>query len=140
MSITHGTVRGLGARRSAAPFAGTQNACVRRGAWLLCLLASALLVSAGVVAAGASRFERTAQAQLVRDIVGNPFQPNSTKRRKWTPAVLRHAKALYQGENTVTELHNALVKMGEAELAEHFETHPHHPKGCWVVDYILGKE
>jgi hypothetical protein len=28
---------------------------------------------------------------------------------------------------------------GHAELADHFREEQHHPKGCWVLDLVLGK-
>jgi hypothetical protein len=36
-------------------------------------------------------------------------------------------------------LHDALLEAGCGELADHF-TEPRHPKGCWALDVILGKE
>jgi hypothetical protein len=35
-------------------------------------------------------------------------------------------------------LHDALLEAGHAELAEAFRE-PMHPKGCWALDLILGK-
>lgn len=36
-------------------------------------------------------------------------------------------------------LHDALLEAGHVGLAEHFRD-PEHPKGCWAMDMILGKE
>jgi hypothetical protein len=83
--------------------------------------------------------ERTVQAQLLRDICGNLFKPHSRSAR-WSPAVLRHAKAQYSDNHSVTALGKALADAGRTELSEHFTEQPAHPKGCWVVDLILGKE
>ncbi len=35
---------------------------------------------------------------------------------------------------------DALLEAGHAELAEHFQKESWHPKGCWVVDLVLGKK
>lgn len=83
--------------------------------------------------------EKLAQVLLVRDVCGNPFRTNHL-RKTWPPNIVKLAKAHYSGENNATALHAALLKAGEAELAEHFEANHPHPKGCWVVDQILGKQ
>jgi hypothetical protein len=37
-------------------------------------------------------------------------------------------------------LHDALLDAGLTDLAEHFtDTSAWHPKGCWVIDAVLGK-
>jgi hypothetical protein len=83
--------------------------------------------------------EKVLQARLVRDICGNSFQPYSGSTR-WPANVLRLAKAHYADSNSTTALGKALADAGRAELSEHFTEQPSHPKGCWVVDLILGKE
>jgi hypothetical protein len=50
------------------------------------------------------------------------------------------ADSLYEGQDCAFALHDALLEAGHAELAEHFREEKAHPKGCWVVDMILGKE
>jgi hypothetical protein len=36
-------------------------------------------------------------------------------------------------------LDDALTEAGHQELAEHFRKEERHPKGCWILDMILGK-
>jgi hypothetical protein len=50
------------------------------------------------------------------------------------------AESLYAGQDCSFALHDALLEAGHAELAEHFREETSHPKGCWVVDLILGKK
>jgi hypothetical protein len=44
---------------------------------------------------------------------------------------------MYAGEDRSFALHDALLEAGHAELADHFRAKDH-PKGCWVLDLILG--
>lgn len=85
--------------------------------------------------------------------------------RGWFPAprphipadVERLAEAVYEGEDCTFALHDALLEAGMEEMAEHFKTclcNPpcrdridyncgafrNHPKGCWAVDAVLGKD
>jgi hypothetical protein len=76
---------------------------------------------------------------LLRHIIGNPFRPYPAPAH-WPAAVIQLAEALYAGEDCGFALHDALVEAGHAELAEHFRHAQWHPKGCWVVDLILGKK
>jgi hypothetical protein len=82
--------------------------------------------------------ERRNQAGLVRHIRGNPFhrrpQPSS-----WSSPIVKLAEAIYAGEDCSFALHDALLEAGHPELAEHFKDKDH-PKGCWVLDLLLGKE
>jgi hypothetical protein len=80
---------------------------------------------------------RKAQATLVRDIFGNPFRSSATP-EALSSTVAQLARAQYQGEQCAFALHDALLEGGHTELAEHFRE-PIHPKGCWALDLILGK-
>lgn len=82
--------------------------------------------------------ERAVQASLLRHLVGNPFTPQSV--RPHVPeVVLRLAEALYTDTDCASQLHDALIDAGLPELAAHY-TEPWHPKGCWALDVILGRE
>ena len=50
------------------------------------------------------------------------------------------ALALYQQQDCAFALHDALLDASHTELAEHFRQEEKHPKGCFVVDWILGKK
>jgi hypothetical protein len=78
------------------------------------------------------------QAVLVRHIFGNPFRPYSAP-PFWPATVTALAEALHNGEDCHYALADALMEMGQMKLAEHFKQ-TWHPKGCWAMDVILGKE
>jgi hypothetical protein len=80
---------------------------------------------------------RTIICDLLRHIAGNPFR---SYRRVWPFTVVQLAESLYDGQDFVFALHDALLEAGHTELAEHFREEKSHPKGCWVVDMILSKE
>jgi hypothetical protein len=82
--------------------------------------------------------EEKVQADLLRHIFGNPFRPY-TAPPSWPSTVVQLAESLYGGQDCAFALHDALLEAGHAELAEHFREEKSHPKGCWVVDLILGK-
>jgi hypothetical protein len=76
---------------------------------------------------------------LLRHIFGNPFRPYPSP-PSWPSTVVQLAESLYAGQDCAFALHDALLEAGHAELAEHFRQETWHPKGCWVMDVILGKE
>lgn len=81
--------------------------------------------------------EQIAISVLLRHIVGNPFRPNPAP-PFWPSSVVKLAEALYAGEDGSFALRDALLEAGHADLAGHF-TEKDHPKGCWAVDFILGR-
>jgi hypothetical protein len=89
--------------------------------------------------ADAERAEQSAQCQLLRHIIGNPFRPYPAP-PSWPSTVVQLAESLYAGQDCAFALHDALLDAGHAELAEHFREEQQHPKGCWVLDLLLGKE
>jgi hypothetical protein len=101
---------------------------------------------AGNIAKAATRIARrediawAVQSSLLRDIFGNPFRPYP-KPPSWSSTVVQLAESLYQGNNDCRlPLSDALEEAGHVELADHFRKEEWHPKGCWVVDLVLGKE
>jgi hypothetical protein len=81
---------------------------------------------------------RRQQAELLRHIAGNPFRP--VAKREFVPtAVVQLAEAIYDGDDCAFALHDALLESGQTELAEHFRTEGGHPKGCHMLDSLLGK-
>lgn len=82
--------------------------------------------------------ERNSQAVLLRHIIGNPFRSLLVP-PYWPSTVAALATALYDGEECHYALADALMEAGHVELAEHFQE-PEHPKGCWALDVILGKQ
>jgi hypothetical protein len=77
------------------------------------------------------------QAELLRHLFRSPMK--SLPRLAPLPGpVMQLAEALYAGQEVAFALHDALLDAGQADLSEHFRT-PAHPKGCWAVDWLLGK-
>jgi hypothetical protein len=72
------------------------------------------------------------------EIIGNPFRPHPAP-PSWPAAVVSLAEAVYKGADATFALHDALLEAGHPDLAAHFHAEQWHPKGCWVVDLLLGK-
>jgi hypothetical protein len=88
--------------------------------------------------------ESAHQADLVRDIFGNPFRPVTFDPTWRTPTVQAVAWSIYQDRrfSEVGVLGDALEDAGctcEAIL-DHLHLPGEHVLGCWVVDRILGLE
>ena len=83
------------------------------------------------------------QAEILRDVTGNPFRPVTLDPPWLTPAVVSLARTIYDERafGRVPELANALVKAGctNRDILEHCRSGGPHVRGCWVVDLILGK-
>jgi len=128
----------LAARNDAvlqAPSGGAAQVAARDPRWAAAWTA----VGASKIAAwaAAKNSERSEQAALLREMVGNPFrEPPATG--PWPADVVALAEALYRGEGDHFALCDALAALGHPELAEHFGS-PSHPRGCWALDLILGK-
>ncbi len=88
--------------------------------------------------------EQEAQAQLLRDIVGNPFEPVWTDPVWLTEDVVDQARNTYDGRTfgRLPALADALEDAGceSAELLGHLRGPEPHARGCWALDLILGKE
>jgi hypothetical protein len=78
------------------------------------------------------------QAAICREIIGNPFRPVSLPVQP-TPALQQIAQGVCSGTVPVAMLESALVGFGLKQLADHFRSGMH-PKGCWALDLLLGKE
>jgi hypothetical protein len=116
------------ARIAAGPEAfGAAKNTARNAAWALAKAAGNPIWMA----------ERQEQTELLREIVGNPFRMPSLP-LMWPPKVSILARAAYAGEDQREALRDALSAAGLGEWAEHFQQLAH-PKGCWVLDVILGK-
>lgn len=80
---------------------------------------------------------RRRQADLLREIVGDPFTTPPTG--DWASTVCQLAEALHAGEDCAFALHDALLDMGRSDLDEHFQPGGEHPRGCWAVELIRGE-
>ena len=93
----------------------------------------------GTVLAG----EELAQADLLRDIVGDPFAPKLVSPAWLTAEVVGLAQVIYDDRtfNRLGALADALEAVGctEYDVLEHCRRPGEHVRGCWAVDLILGK-
>ncbi|VTS04832.1 hypothetical protein [Tuwongella immobilis] len=94
--------------------------------------------------------ERAAQCQLLRDIVGNPFRPVAIYPILITPEIAQIAQIAYQERTFPTgtlyaprlaALADALETTGctDAEILTHCRNAETHVRGCWVIDWVMGK-
>jgi hypothetical protein len=83
--------------------------------------------------------EQSQQAALLRHIVGNPFCPFPAPDH-WPSTMFQLAYALSNGEDCSFALHDALLEAGHTEMAGHFRQEARHPKGCWALDLLTGRE
>jgi hypothetical protein len=91
-----------------------------------------------------------AQADLLRDILGNPFRPVAVSSAWLTPQVVAVAQAAYDQREPpagtldvarLAVLADALEEAGctDQTVLDHLRGPGPHVRGCWVVDLILGK-
>jgi hypothetical protein len=97
------------------------------------------------------RAERSAQAGLLRDLLGNPFRPAAPCPAWRAPQVVALAQAAYDQRELPSGtlsparlgvLADALEEAGcaDAELLGHLRGTGPHVRGCWALDLILGKK
>jgi hypothetical protein len=87
--------------------------------------------------------ESTFQAELLRDIVGNPFRPVAFEPIPLTSQAVALAQAIYE-ERRFAELPmlaDALEEAGctQASLLAHLRSGSEHVRGCWALDSVMGK-
>jgi len=99
-------------------------------------------------AAVAARFDNVEaefahQADLVRDLFGNPFRPVKFDPRWRTSDAVALADAMYRSRDfgPMPVLADALEEAGctNADVLAHCRGDGPHVRGCWVVDLVLGK-
>jgi hypothetical protein len=82
-------------------------------------------------------------AELVRDIYGNPFHYHSLDPAWLTSTVTALARGMYESRDfgAMPILADALQDAGcdSAEVLDHCRGPGPHVRGCWVVDLVLGK-
>ncbi len=88
--------------------------------------------------------EGTAQADLLRDLFGNPFRPLAFDSRWRTADVLGLARGIYEDRafERLPLLADALMDAGcdSEDTLSHCRGPGPHVRGCWVVDLVLGEE
>jgi hypothetical protein len=84
-----------------------------------------------------------AQAELLRDIFGNPFRPVAFSEPWRTDTAVSLARQMYESRDfsAMPILANALQDAGcsSAEILDHCRGCGPHGRGCWVVDLVLGR-
>lgn len=87
--------------------------------------------------------EYAAQADLIRDVFGNPFRSVVFELEWRTEAVVALAAGMYEGRNfaPMPVLADALEDAGCSDevILAHCRGPGPHVRGCWVVDAALGK-
>lgn len=85
--------------------------------------------------------ERKIQAALLREVVGNPFQPQTIPYLQWARDLANeiYLSASFQ---RLPRLANALKEAGcnNAKILGHCWLPGPHVRGCWVVDLVLGQK
>ena len=93
---------------------------------------------------GARMEEQPAQADLLRDIFGNPFRPIEFHPSWRSETAVTLASAIYEERafDRMSILADALEEAGcdHAEMLTHCRGSGPHVRGCWVVDLVLGKK
>jgi hypothetical protein len=91
--------------------------------------------------------ERTAQAELLRDLFGNPFRPipmDPAWLRWGEGSVPKIAQAIYDERcfGDLPVLADALEDAGctAMDILTHCRHPGEHVRGCWVIDLLLGKQ
>jgi len=87
---------------------------------------------------------RRVLAALLREQFGNPFQPVVFDARWRTADVMGLARGIYEDRkfDRLPILGDALMDAGcdNDEIIAHCRGGDRHVRGCWVVDFVLGKE
>jgi hypothetical protein len=90
------------------------------------------------------RDECHSQAELVRDIFGNPFRPAAFAPEWRTDTAVSLAEQMYGSRDfgAMPILADALQDAGcdTGDILHHCRGEGLHVRGCWVVDLVLGKE
>jgi hypothetical protein len=88
--------------------------------------------------------ESSAQANLLRDIFGNPFRPVTFAPEWRTDTAIALARQMYESREfgAMPILADALLVAGcdTEDILAHCRGDGPHVRGCWVVDLVLGKE
>jgi hypothetical protein len=124
-------------KRLAAEYAATR-AAMPGGAWEAACSALADAARAG------KRADMWAwQAEMLRDIFGNPFRPVKLEPAWRTVNVIDLARGIYgdRAFERMPILADALEDAGctNAAILEHCRSGPSHVRGCWAVDLLLEK-
>jgi hypothetical protein len=136
--------RAVGAAKAASVVASRSASGAAEGvAWA----AARLLAAGDGLPYPDERAEWRVQADLLREIVGNPFRPVAVEPRwlAWNDATVpKLAQQVYDGRRwqDFPVLADALEDAGcdDEQVLGHCRRLGGHVRGCWVLDLLLGKE
>jgi hypothetical protein len=101
-----------------------------------------IVTSASEIATYAAA-ERLAQADLIREIFGNPFRPVAFDPAWHTDTAVSLSRTMYEARefSAMPILADALQDAGcdHKAILDHCRGPGPHVRGCWVVDLVLGK-
>ncbi len=87
--------------------------------------------------------EGIAQCDLLYDVIGNPFHEPGLVNAWRTPPVVALAKVIFaeRAFSKLPELAELLEQAGckNADILQHCRDTKEHARGCWALDYLLGK-
>jgi hypothetical protein len=87
--------------------------------------------------------EKARQADLIREVLGNPFRPVAISPAWLTSDALALARQMYDAceFGGMPILADALQDAGcdNADVLDHCREPGEHARGCWVIDLLLGK-
>jgi hypothetical protein len=93
----------------------------------------------------APALSRPEQGKIIRDVIGNPFRPITFSPSWRTDTAVSLARMMYEsrGFSAMPILADALQDAGceNADILDHCrDPNAAHVRGCWVVDWVLGKQ
>ncbi|HEY8505395.1 MAG TPA: hypothetical protein VIL46_12500 [Gemmataceae bacterium] len=87
--------------------------------------------------------QRAEQAELLRDLIGNPFRPVAFDAAEVSPSIQAFARAVYRLRrfDQLPRLADALERSVPAppDVLSHCQGKGPHARGCWALDLVLGK-
>jgi hypothetical protein len=93
---------------------------------------------------GPQEWYKVERVLLLHDIFGNPFQPITPDPSWLTPNVTALAQSIYDNRSfdRLPALTDALEEAGctNADILSHSRWPGPHVRGCWALDFVLGKE
>jgi hypothetical protein len=88
--------------------------------------------------------EGIAQCDLLYDLFSNPFRPPALDPAWRTPPVVKLADTIFRERafSKLPELAKLLEQAGCKcpEILQHFRNNKEHVRGCWALDFLLGKK
>jgi hypothetical protein len=91
-----------------------------------------------------ARCERKAQAEILRDLFGNPFHPVTVPKKWLMPDVVSLGQRIYKCRafDQMAALAEALETAGctDSHVLQHCRQGKAHARGCWVLDRLLRRK